>query len=85
MPNLSITTDDLIDFASIVNGGNQPIVNQHGLHGALSSYHYYNTIELQIGCVFRSILLNHSFVDGNKRVAVLFLLTMCQVYNIISH
>lgn len=82
MHEILITPDDLIDFANIVNNGNLPIVNRQGLHSTLSSFHYYDNITLQISCIFRSIIQNHAFMDGNKRVAVLFLFTMCHIHNI---
>ena len=81
MLNIS-SIDDFIEYNKIVNNGDCKIVNLHSLNSSISSYHYYNNIYDQISSIFKSLLLNHAFLDGNKRVAVMFLLVTCVENNI---
>jgi len=64
-------SSDLIAFNLAVSNG--VVLNEHLLDSCFSSLSYYDRIEDQIASVFRSIVKNHIFQDGNKRVAVIFL------------
>lgn len=58
------------------------VLNQSLLKSITSSYEYYNTLEEQGTSVFRSIIKNHAFVDGNKRTAVAFLYGFADVHKL---
>lgn len=53
------------------------IVLKSSISSCLSSWDYYDTLQLKIASVVRSIAKNHYFRDGNKRtaLAVFFLLS----------
>ena len=57
--------------------GDGSLISPHLLESAISSFYYYQSKEEQICSVFRGILKNHPFADGNKRTAVtaLFILS----------
>ena len=68
-----------IDQIKYINGrvlGAAQISNRAGLSSA-SSFFYYTTIYDKISSVFRGIIKNHAFVDGNKRTATIALILMC--------
>ena len=47
-----------------------------------SSLPYLDSIYLQISCIVRSVVKNHYFSDGNKRTAVLVLVSCCREFNL---
>lgn len=57
------------------------VLNPTALNSALSSWHYYHTRELQLASIFRGLVKNHPFADGNKRTAVEFLLIEIELGN----
>ena len=65
----------LVAFNSVVSNG--LALNPTLLDSCFASTGYFDTIEEQIASVFRSIVKNHIFQDGNKRTAVLFLFDAC--------
>lgn len=71
---------DLLAFNLVVSNG--VVLNEHLLHSCFSSIAYYDRVKDQIASVFRSIVKNHIFQDGNKRVAVLFLFDSTQTLGI---
>lgn len=73
MNNLEIFKEDIVDYNIIVNDGKDLGSKSNLILGCFSSYHYYDNIFEQISSVFRCLILNHAFVDGNKRTALLFL------------
>ena len=58
------------------------LLNEGMLHSALSSYHYYTNIELQICSIVRGLIKNHCFKDGNKRTAVVVFLALCEEFSL---
>lgn len=52
------------------------------LHGAISSYQYYEGDRLQIASIVRSLIKNHYFVDGNKRTAAVVLFALSDISGI---
>lgn len=67
-----ISINDIIDIHDSVEE-NQIILNRNNIESSLSSFHYYETKEEQIISIFTSLLMNHAFMDGNKRTAVVTL------------
>ena len=51
------------------------------IDSCLSSYMYYEDITEQISSIFRGLIKNHAFVDGNKRTAVIVLFILVQELN----
>ena len=47
-----------------------------------SSYMYYKTKEEQICSIFNNIICCHYFADGNKRISVIILISLCMSNNI---
>lgn len=80
----SLIPEDIIEINKNVDEG---IVKDYNLVAScLSSFHYYNNIKDQISSIFKSIVLNHSFNNGNKRTAVVFLvITAKQTGNSVSN
>lgn len=56
--------------------GNCIIIN-NSIGSCISSIDYFNTDEEKISCIIRSIIKNHYFQDGNKRLAF-------AIFNILS-
>jgi len=48
------------------------------IESCFSSVDYYKDKKSKIASVFRSIIKNHAFTDGNKRTAVLVLYLLCE-------
>jgi death-on-curing protein len=76
-----ITTDIIKEFNKIITSDGL-VLSEHLLESSLSSYHYYDTIEEQITSVYRGLIKNHAFKDGNKRTAYMTLLFLCFKMNI---
>lgn len=72
----------LVRFDKIVNNTDNPQGNNAKLIGCFASYHYYDTIKEQVSSIFRSIILNHALIDGNKRVAFMFILVSSKELNL---
>lgn len=51
------------------------VLKSNELESALSSFHYESSSTRSIVSIYRSLIQNHPFVDGNKRTATLFLET----------
>lgn len=75
-----INIDDIIGIHHTVEE-NQIILNKNNLESRLSSFHYYETKEEQIVSIFTSLLMNHAFMDGNKRTAVVTLMFLLDANN----
>lgn len=70
--------DDLLEFNKVVcmNSNQKSIViNEDNLKSALSVQHWYNDLEHSCCALFRSLIIAHGFQDGNKRTAVLALVS----------
>lgn len=55
---------------------NDGIVIKNSINSCFSSWDYYETIQLKISSVVRSIIKNHYFKDGNKRTAFIAFLIL---------
>ena len=75
MTEILINGEILIEINRKITGDGTVIKNS--LNSCTSSWSYYETIELKISSVVRSIIKNHYFRDGNKRTAF-------AVFNILS-
>lgn len=51
-------------------------VDHSKLESAVASSEYYTSFEDKVSSIVRSLIKNHAFTDGNKRVAALFFLSM---------
>lgn len=69
----TITPEYLIQLNTLIGVGR--VLNESSLESCLSAWNYYHTRELQVTAIFRGLVKNHAFADGNKRTAVEFLLT----------
>lgn len=74
--------DILIQLNKFLTEDNHQIIDYSKLESCFSSYMYYNTEEEKVISVYRSIILNHCFLDGNKRTAFLFLETCYDILGI---
>ena len=69
-----LTTDDILEIHNVLveqYGGTAGIRNMSGLEAAVfrpQSGYYANIVE-EACALFESILINHPFMDGNKRTA----------------
>lgn len=74
-PNLLINLNEYVGERGLLRqvGGDQQ---------CLASWFFYDNPKNQISAVFRSIIKNHPFVNGNKRTAVLFALTIAEFYSL---
>lgn len=70
-----VTKEELIEMNRIASGVGK-VLKENELESCLSSYYYYDTVMEQIASIYRGLVKNHSFVDGNKRTATLFLRVM---------
>jgi death-on-curing family protein len=73
---------DIKEINFDITGKEDNVLSDNMLTSSLSSYHYYETKEDQISSIFRGIVKNHAFHDGNKRTALVVLLTLCEENNI---
>lgn len=76
-----LDSSDIKEINTIITGHGD-VLNDSMLESALSSYHYYETTEEQICSIWRGLIKNHAFRDGNKRTALVCLSIMCDMSNI---
>lgn len=76
-----LDTKTIIKLNKMVDGPGL-LLNPSLLDSALSSWHYYESIEDQISSIVRGIIKNHAFQDGNKRTATLVLTTLASLNNL---
>jgi death-on-curing protein len=57
--------------------GDGKVLSPHLLESAFSSWHYYDTEELQAVSIYRGLVKNHAFKDGNKRIAYVIFSYLC--------
>lgn len=72
-----ISKNDIIKINKDIDSG---IVKNDSIESCYSSIYYYDTPELSVSSVFRSLCKNHYFNDGNKRTACMCLCILCE-YN----
>lgn len=73
---IDIEAEFVIAVSERVLGKADTLLSRELLHSALSSYQYYDTDMLCIASVYRGLIKNHAFQDGNKRTATLVLSTL---------
>ena len=68
-----VTLDDAIRShdKALEDGGAQGILDENGIRSAIARPYcgYYHTLHEKAAALVHSIVLNHGFVDGNKRTA----------------
>jgi death-on-curing protein len=69
-----LTTQDIVLMHRILiqkYGGSQGIRDQNSLESAIyrPQSGYYDNLILQASVLFESLVINHPFIDGNKRIA----------------
>ena len=69
-----LTTQDVVLMHRILiqkYGGSQGIRDQNSLESAIyrPQSGYYDNLILQASVLFESLVINHPFIDGNKRIA----------------
>lgn len=73
-PNILINLNEIAG-----ESGRMGIGSEQKLSMLFASYFYYNDITYMVASIFRGIVCGHMFINGNKRTAVLWLLTFCQM------
>lgn len=71
---------DLLNLNQIVCSKNKQksiVINENNLKSALGVQQWYENIEEKACALFRSLIIAHGFQDGNKRTAVLALVSIC--------
>lgn len=81
MINLTLRPKDLLAINAEISTG--ILIKKSELESIFSSYMYEESVELQICSIFRSIVNNHCFSDGNKRTAAVALSIMCEDNNLV--
>lgn len=61
-----ITIEQIIEINKLLTGHGD-ILDENGLKSIYASYFYEDTLLKQIASVYRSVVKNHAFRDGNKR------------------
>ena len=74
---------DVVKAQNTAITGHGDIISDHMLESAFSSWYYYESPEEQICSIYRGLIKNHAFRDGNKRTACIVLLTLCEQCNIL--
>lgn len=72
----------MLDQIRIINKeitGHGDVLNPDLLESAFSSFHYYTDIKEQLSSIYRGLIKNHAFRDGNKRTASVVLIMLCEV------
>ncbi len=69
------TPADVLAINRRFNGAESPWTDEHLLESAFSSYRYYESELEQICSIFRGLIKNHPFSDGNKRTAYIVLVS----------
>lgn len=75
MTEILINEEALIEINKRITGDGTVIKNSLG--SCTASWLYYETIELKISSVVRSVIKNHYFKDGNKRTAFAVFNILC--------
>lgn len=54
------------------------VINENNLKSALGTQQWYDKNQDRASALFRSLIIAHGFQDGNKRTAVLALVSQCE-------
>lgn len=76
--NTSKDVSDLFDRIVAINAcicgksyyDTSNVLSSNSIYSAIGAMQWYSTASMQASCLFRSLILNHGFKDGNKRTAV---------------
>lgn len=74
MLNYIIKERDILEINKLYSDG---VLKNNNLLSCYASIDYYNSAELSVCSVFRSLCKNHYFTDGNKRTACDCLYILC--------
>lgn len=66
---IQISPEDVITVNNSFNNADAPWINRNLLDSAFSAYSYYDSEIEQVCSIFRGLVKNHAFSDGNKRTA----------------
>lgn len=74
----SVDPKEFAEFAQLLHAAAEQngAVDMAKLESAVASAEYYSTLEDKVASIVRSLIKNHAFSDGNKRLAALFFLLM---------
>lgn len=78
-----ITTEEIIAINEQVVGTKGTLLKKNELESVLASYYYYDTAECQICSIVVGIVMNHCFIDGNKRTGLVILDYLSEENNLI--
>ena len=78
---IPLDPETVIEINKSVNNTETPWVNKDLLYSAFSSYGYYEDPLEQFCAIYRGLIKNHAFSDGNKRTAVIVLTAYLNQHN----
>lgn len=78
---IPLDPETVIEINKSVNNTETPWVNKDLLYSAFSSYSYYEDPLEQFCAIYRGLIKNHAFSDGNKRTAVIVLTAYLNQHN----
>lgn len=74
----------IIQINKLITGYEQKI-DQTNLESAVTSHIHYDNLSQKVCSIFRSLIKTPVFENGNKRTAIVTLLTLCEIYKIPFH
>ena len=79
---IEVNKDDIIELNKSLNESDF-WVRDSLLDSCFSSYYYYDDELEQICSIFRGLIKNHPFVDGNKRIAATLFIYFLNFYGLL--
>lgn len=73
-----LTAEQVVDLHEEVCG-DRSVRSEHLLESAVAAPRWYDKIHYQAAALFRSLTKNHAFGDGNKRTAVVAVVTFLSI------
>lgn len=76
-----ITYNELLNLnIAVCTNSNQKsvVINENNLKSAIGTQQWYDNDQDRASALFRSLIIAHGFQDGNKRTAVLALVSQCE-------
>lgn len=73
---MMLSYDELLNLNNVVCTNSKQksiVINEDNLKSALGNQQWYDNVEERACALFRSLIIAHGFLDGNKRTAVLAL------------
>ena len=81
-----ISSQDIVSINEEILGIKTDETRQEKVQSCLSSYLYYDTLEMQIASIVSLLIKNHIFVDANKRTSLAVFLILCMLNDLpINH